>query len=158
MIYNDILQLNQDLENEGRLMGLDVGTKTIGIAISDSLKMIATPKLTIKRQSNKKDFLVIQKLILENRIKALIIGLPLNMDGSESAMSKFVRKFTEELDQFLINAKIVFGDERLSSFEAEDVINEKIKSRNRDKKTLIDQIAAAVILQSVLNVLANIHS
>lgn len=150
MIYKDIQKLNQDLPQKGRLMGLDVGTKTIGVAISDASWIVSNPKLTIKRQSNQKDFLVIKKIIEENSIKAIVVGLPLNMDGSESKMSEFVRKFADNLDMFLQDFKIIFFDERLSSFAAEEIMLEA-KTKNNQKKKLIDQIAASVILQGALD-------
>ncbi len=154
MIYDQISQLKKDLTVEGRLIALDVGTKIIGVAISDSLRIISNPKSIITRQGNKKDFLIIQKIIAENNIHVVVIGLPLNMDGSESEMSSFVRRFADNLDQFLKKAKIIFFDERLSSFEAEELINKGIGLKKTDKKGLIDQVAASLILQSFLDQLS----
>lgn len=150
MIYNSIKQLKQDLPNKGRLMALDVGTKTIGVATSDDLWLLSTPKLTIKRQGEKTDFPKLKTLIDEYKIAAIIVGLPLNMDGSESKMSEFVRKFTTNLESFLIDMKIGFFDERLSSFEAEEIMREAQTKRNR-KDEVIDQIAASVILQNFID-------
>lgn len=150
MIYNSSEQLKQDLPHKGRLVGLDVGTKTIGVAICDDSWLIASPKLTIKRQGEKTDFPKIKNIINENKIAAIVVGLPLNMDGTESKMSEFVRKFTKNLDEFLGDIKIVFFDERLSSFEAEEIMREAQTKRNR-KDEVIDQIAASVILQSALD-------
>lgn len=149
MIYDNLTRLNQDLLKEGRIMALDVGTKTIGVAISDLSRTISTPKLTIKRKSNKADFLILEKIIKENSIQAIVIGLPLNMDDSESAMSKFVRKFTDSFDQFLQNQKIIFADERLSTFVADEFISEFKMKKDRSKS--VDQIAASMILQVVLS-------
>lgn len=149
MIYNNLQQLNQELPVNGRLMGLDVGTKTIGVAISDLSRLIATPRLTISRKSNLKDFFLISQIIIENNINAIVIGLPLNMDDSESPMSAFVRKFADNLDKFLVDCKIIFHDERLSSFIAENDLSE-IVSKKRQKQ-VVDQVAAALILQSVLD-------
>ena len=150
MIFEDIKSFSQNLEFKGRIIGLDVGTKTIGVAICDDTQTISTPKLTISRKSNQKDFLILKNLIEENNIKAIIVGLPFNMDGSESDMSKFVRKFTDNLDQFLQNVKITFFDERLTSFAAEDIISE-VKIKNNKNKKLVDQIAASLILQGALD-------
>jgi putative Holliday junction resolvase len=156
MIYNDLKQLKQDLpasgSQRGRLLGLDVGTKTIGVAISDASWLISNPRLTILRKGGKADFLAIKNFIGENKITAIVIGLPLNMDGSESAMSDFVRKFAIRLDEFLINSKITFFDERLSSFEAEELM-ESGKIKNNKRKEKIDQIAASLILQGALEVI-----
>jgi putative Holliday junction resolvase len=151
VIYNNINQLNQDLPEQGRIMALDVGTKTIGVAISDATRIIATPKITLNRKGNQKDFVLIKKIIDENNIAALIIGLPLHMDGSESEITQFIKRFADNLDKFLLDFKMVFFDERLSSFEAEDILNERMKIRNNKKKQLVDQIAASVILQSALD-------
>ena len=135
-------------------MGLDIGTKTIGVAISDLSRTISSPKLTIKRKSNKVDFLILEKIIKENSIQAIVVGLPLNMDSSESAMSKFVRKFTENLDQFFQIQKIIFADERLSTFAADEFISEFKMKKDRSKS--VDQIAASVVLQAVLDELKQI--
>jgi len=149
MIYHNLDKFNQDLPHEGRIMALDVGTKTIGVAISDLSRTISTPKLTIKRKSNKADFLIMEKIIKENSIQAIVVGLPLNMDNSESAMSKFVRKFAENFDQFLQTQKIILADERLSTFAADEFIGEfKMK---KDRSQSVDQIAASVVLQAVLD-------
>lgn len=154
MIYNDLKQLNQDLpanaSQRGRLLGLDVGTKTIGVAVCDANWMVANPRLTILRKGGKADFLAIKNFIEENKIAAIVIGLPLNMDGSESAMSDFVRKFAVKLDEFLINTKITFFDERLSSFEAEELM-ESGRIKNNKRKEKVDQIAASVILQGAID-------
>ena len=98
MIYNNLKQLNQDLPHKGRLLGLDIGTRTIGVAICDGDWLVANPKITIARRGGMKDFLAIEKIIGEHKIVAIVIGLPINMDESESQMSKFVRKFTGNLD------------------------------------------------------------
>jgi putative Holliday junction resolvase len=150
MIYSNLKQLNQHLANKGRLMALDVGTKTIGVAISDGDWLIANPRLTIGRVGNKKDFLLIKKIIEENKIVATIIGLPLNMDESESKMSEFVRRFANNLDEFLIDKKIAFCDERLSSFAAAEIIHNG-RAKNYQYEQLIDQIAASVILKDALD-------
>ncbi len=154
MIYKDLERLKQDLPNKGRLLGLDIGTKTIGVAVSDRDWLIANPKLTIGRKGGKADFLELKNIIEEHKIYAIVIGLPLNMDESESAMSDFVRRFADNLDEFLTKngciSKIVFFDERLSSFAAEELM-ESGRAKNRKRKGLIDQIAASVILQGAID-------
>ena len=150
MIYNDLKQLNQDLPAKGRLLGLDVGTKTIGVAVCDGDWLIANPRLTIARRGGKVDFLAIKDCVMENKIVAIVIGLPLNMDGSESQMSGLVRRFAEGLDEFLVDMKIIFFDERLSSFAAEELL-ESGQVKNNYRKGKIDQIAASVILQGAVD-------
>lgn len=151
MIYDSLEQLKKDLGKEGRIMALDVGTKTIGIAISDATRVISTPKGVIKRQGGKTDFAIIQKLSEENKISAIIIGLPLNMDGSESKITKLVKTFCQNLDNFLKTQKLIYIDERLSTFEADEFITEFKMKKSRGQ--LVDQIAASMILQSFLDLL-----
>ncbi len=129
-------------------MALDVGSKRIGIATSDETRTIATPKLVLTRQSNEKDFVKISEIILENKIVAIVVGMPLNMDGSKSHMSEFVEKFSKNLDEFLEKRiPIFYFDERLTSFEARR-INASGLSR---KKEHCDDIAAALILEDFLS-------
>jgi putative Holliday junction resolvase len=155
MIYNDLKQLNQDLPAKGRLLGLDVGTKTIGVAVCDGDWLVANPRLTISRKGGKVDFVAIRNFVEENKIAAIVIGLPLNMEGTESAMSGLVRRFAEGLDNFLVNIKIIFFDERLSSFAAEEFL-ESGKVKNNQRKGKIDQIAASVILKGAVDELNQI--
>ena len=144
MIYKTKEELIQALPQKGRILALDIGTKRIGLALCDDDRFIASPKLIIDRKSNLKDFEKIQKFYQENNALAMIIGLPLNMDDSESDMSKFVRNFGKNFDDFL-NQKtpILFFDERLSSSSA---LEFKTK-----KKKFIDDIAASLILQHFLD-------
>lgn len=152
MILNHKNELNQVILQEkstlGRILGLDVGSKRIGVALSDELRFIASPKMVLHRKSNKDDFLKIQEFIKEYKILAIIIGLPLNMDDSESEMSKFVRNFTDNLDDFFDKKiPILLVDERLSSFEARRYGSSKLSRKNQH----CDDIAAAVILQACLD-------
>ncbi len=147
MIFTDKNQLNQALPNSGRIMALDIGSKRIGIALSDESRYIATPKLILNRQSNEKDFAKIREFIEQNNVVATLIGLPLNMDESESEMSKFVRKFSDNLNLFLENKMpILLFDERLSSFEARQIASSPLSR----KKEFYDDIAASVILEDFL--------
>ena len=151
MIFTTIEQLNQALVTSGRIMALDVGTKRIGIAISDESRLIANPRLILNRQSNQKDFTKIKEFIDENQIVAIAIGLPLDMNGNESEMSIFIKKFSENFNEFLAKkTPILLFDERLSSFKAREISN-SVLSR---KKKCCDDIAASVILQDILDVLS----
>lgn len=151
MIFDSFNKLNKTLPVEGRLMAIDVGTKRIGIAVSDRSRMIASPKTIINRKSNIRDFSQIKDLILENDIKAIIIGLPLNLDDSENEMSQFSRRFATNLDEYLEDVKICLHDERLTSFIAKDDLLQAITGKKNKKKTIIDQMAASIILQSALS-------
>jgi putative Holliday junction resolvase len=156
MIFNTLKELNQALPQNGRLIAIDVGTKNIGVAICDSSRTISNPKVNIRRKSNKVDFAIIQKIIMENNVVGVVVGLPINMDSSETKMSAFARRFAENLDQFLGNCKITLFDERLSSFMAEDIMAEEMKIKRGRKKQLIDQIAASVVLQSALDIMKEV--
>jgi len=149
MIFEDINKFKNKISNNGILMALDIGTKKIGIATSDFHQIITTPQLTIRPTANEDLFLKIKEQITEFNPIAIIIGLPLNMDESESEMSKYVRNFSKNLDEFLKNYNILLLDERLSSFSAFEILKENKKTKKR--KELIDQISAAVILQSFID-------
>jgi putative holliday junction resolvase len=155
-IFSDLKSTNQEacesLPKVGRLLGIDIGTKRIGIAVSDESRFIATPKKIINRQSNLKDFAEIKKFISEYKVIGIVAGMPVNMDESEIPMTKFALEFCENLDLFLDKElPIFFFDERLSSFEAREIGGSKL-SRKKDKSKYIDDIAASVILQGFLDV------
>jgi putative Holliday junction resolvase len=147
MIIYSVIHIKKFLKDKGRILALDVGTKRIGIAISDDTRSFSSPKAIIKRHSNKIDFDKIKKIINEHNIIILVIGLPLNMDGSCSLMSKFIKNFAYNLDQFLQNKiPITLFDERLSSFAAQ----ENNLSKLSRKKDYDDDIAASIILEEFL--------
>ncbi|MFT6105989.1 MAG: putative Holliday junction resolvase [Rickettsiales bacterium] len=156
MIYTDLEKLKQDLPRKGRMMGLDLGTKTLGVAICDGDWLIANPKLTIARKGGKTDFIALQKIIEENKIVAIVLGLPINMDESENRMSGLSRRFAENLDAFLGGAKITLFDERLTSFEADEIMVEA-KTKGRRLAFVVDQIAASVILQNTIDVMNDLN-
>ena len=152
MIYSEIKDCKKILPKKGRILGLDVGTKKIGVAICDDFQKIATPKKIIKRQSNAKDFATLLSIIQENDIVGLVLGFPLKMDGSESLMSNFVMRFAINLEKFLhdlnVDLTLIIFDERLSSFGARNMIISK-SARNKD----YDDISASLILENFLNCL-----
>jgi len=150
MIFNIYNQLNQALPEKGRLLALDVGTKRIGVALCDESRFLASPKLIINRLSNQQDFEKIAKFIIENQVVAIIVGRPLNMDGSEIPMTKFCERFAQNLDIFLEKKFPIFlFEERLSSFEAREV--KTLGGVSRKKNKFIDDIAASIILQHFLD-------
>ena len=153
MIYNNIKYLKQDLQDESRFLALDVGTKFIGVAISDLSRTICNPFDTISRSGNKKDFPKIKNIIEQNHIELLVIGLPLHLDGTESNISQFVTRFANNLNFFLNNnIKIILYDERYSSSSARILIDDHLilKKKHNRKKT-IDKIAANIILENFLS-------
>ncbi len=137
------------LPTEARLLGLDVGTKTIGMALSDVTRSVATPYQTIRRTKFTTDAKTILKVIETNQVGALLIGLPLNMDGSEGPRAQSTRAFARNLAR-LVDVPLVFWDERLSTAAVERHLIEADASRKR-RAQVIDRMAAAYILQGALD-------
>lgn len=131
-----------------RLMGLDYGNVHVGVALSDELGMTAYPLEVIKRKdSNKlrKTFAKIEEIAREYKVDKIIIGLPLNMDDSESEISKTVIDFSENIKR-RTGLPVELWDERLSTLEATDILKEA-GIKVQDRKTYIDKIAASFILR-----------
>ncbi|NLL82286.1 MAG: Holliday junction resolvase RuvX [Tissierellia bacterium] len=132
-----------------RILGLDVGDKYIGVAVSDLLQMTAQSLKTIKRSSNKEDYQEIKDLIDEYNINKIVVGLPKNMNGSLGPQSEKVMKFAEKIkNKFKI--EIIYIDERLTTVSAERVLIES-DVRRENRKKVIDRIAASYILQLYLD-------
>ncbi|MEC9344567.1 MAG: Holliday junction resolvase RuvX [Pseudomonadota bacterium] len=137
-----------------RLLGLDLGTRTIGLALSDVLLGIATPWRTIKRTRFTRDAAELASLAEKEGVFAMVVGLPLNMDGSEGPRAQATRAFVRNLEG-RIALPVVFWDERLSTVAAERVMIEADLSRAK-RAERIDAAAAAVILQGALDRLARL--
>jgi len=133
-----------------RAMSLDVGTKTIGIATSDLMWMIANGVETIRRTSVERDFTRIGELIKEHEVSTLVVGYPKNMNGSIGERAQICEAFAEELRNRFPACKVVLCDERLSTVAAEKVLVDADMRRNKRKK-IIDMMAAVVILQNYLD-------
>ncbi len=145
----DIGELISTLTPGQRLMGLDLGSKTIGMALSDLGRTIATPTATLRRSKFKADAQALRAIIEDNDVGGLVIGLPLNMDGSEGPRCQSVRQFAANLlAEFDI--AIAFWDERLSTVSAERTLLAADMSRKR-RAEVIDKMAAAIILQGALD-------
>ena len=134
---------------KARLAGLDFGTKTIGVAISDTGQTIASGLETIKRKKFSQDAARLTEIIQEHEIKAFIIGLPLNMDGSEGPRAQSTKAFARNL-RGKTDLPLIFWDERLSTQAAERTLLEADSSRKR-RKEVIDKMAATYILQGALD-------
>lgn len=132
-----------------KYLALDVGDVRIGIAMSDMLGIIANGYETYVRKKNESDFVYLNELVKNNEIGTVVVGLPVNMSGDEGNRAKIVRDFAAELQKH-IDIPIVFQDERLSTVSAERILLEADVSRNK-RKTVIDKIAATIILQSYLD-------
>ena len=137
------------LAEKGKLMGLDLGTKTIGVAISDALRMTASPVETIKRTKFTADAERLLALIGRNAVTGIVVGLPLNMDGSEGPRAQSTRAFVRNLGQ-KTNLPIVFWDERLSTMAVTRSLLEADLSRARQAE-VVEKLAASYILQGALD-------
>lgn len=137
------------LPAEGRLLGLDLGTKTIGVAVSDLRRRVASPLETIQRTRFQADADRLIALLDDQDAAGMVLGLPLNMDGSEGPRVQSTRAFARNLGA-RTESPIVFWDERLSTMAVERVLLEADASRARRKK-LVDKMAAAYILQGALD-------
>ncbi len=133
-----------------RAMSLDVGTKTIGVATSDLLMMIAGGVETIRRTSLQKDFERIAQLIKEHEVDTIVVGYPKNMNGSVGERAQMCEEFAEELRQRFPDLKVVLWDERLSTVAAEKVLVDA-DMRRKKRRQVIDMMAAVVILQNYLD-------
>lgn len=138
-----------DLPATGKILGLDLGTKTIGVAISDAMRYSATPLETIKRVKLTKDAERILELIAENAAVAIVLGLPLNMDGSEGPRVQSTRAFARNLAQKTV-IPIAFWDERLSTSAVTRMMIEADLRRDR-RAEIVDKLAASYILQGALD-------
>jgi len=137
------------MPKRGSLLGLDLGTKTIGVAVSDPDRKLAAPIVTIARARFASDAERLLKLAAERRVVGFVLGLPLNMDGSEGPRAQATRAFARNLAK-LTALPIALWDERLSTAAVERVLIEADASR-RKRKAVIDQHAAAYILQGALD-------
>jgi putative Holliday junction resolvase len=139
-----------------RIMGLDVGDRTIGVAISDSLLMTAQGKSTIQRSGFEAEARQLRGLAEEYDVHEIVVGNPLHMDGRPSRQGDKIMKFGRRLGHEL-NLPIVFWDERLTSVAAEEHL-EEMGLNWRERKKHVDKIAAMFILQSYLNSLTKTNS
>ena len=145
---NNQINLVEILNTSQILVGLDLGTKTLGVAVSDRLKIIASPLSTIQRNGTKKDLLKLQEILNDYEIGGFIMGLPLSLDNSDNQQTQLVRNFNKELINFF-KLPSVFWDERFSS----DVIFKEMRKSNMSKnkiKNKLDQQSASYILQGYL--------
>ena len=133
-----------------RVLALDIGDKTIGVAASDPLGLTAQGVETIQRTSNKNDLKRLRELVAQFEAKTFVIGLPKNMDGTEGERCEFVKTFAAKIAAALPNVEQSFWDERLSTVAAQRTLIEADLSRRKRKK-VIDKMAAVYILQGWLD-------
>ena len=134
----------------GRILGLDVGEKTIGIAVSDELHWTAQGVMTLKREGKKKDFPALLDIVEQYDVEEIVIGLPKNMDDTVGAQAEKTLKFSRMLAGRLPSIKMTLWDERLSTSTADRVLVEADVSRKK-RKNVINTLAAVVILQACLD-------
>jgi putative Holliday junction resolvase len=143
-----------------RLLGLDLGTKTIGLALSNDVHTIATPLRTVQRRKFTLDIQDISREIREFAVGGYILGYPLNMDGTEGPRCQSVRHFAEEMrnhpDIFGKDPWIALWDERLSTASVEDFLIETVDMSRTKRKQVIDALAAQHILQGALDYLGRV--
>lgn len=148
-MQEEIKKLKDSLDKGQRLLGLDMGTKTIGLALSDSRLNIATPLLTLARKKFTLDAAELLKIAAEQEVGGFVIGLPLNMDGSEGPKCQSVRQFQKNLSE-KTDIPMAFWDERLSTVAVTRTLLEADTSRAK-RKLVVDKMAASFILQGALD-------
>ena len=150
----DFSALRALLVRDGRLMALDVGSKTIGIATSDVLRMLATPLTTLKRGKLAVDLAALAELAKKYEVKALAVGLPLNMDGTEGPRCQSVRQFVTNIANHgaaaLAALPVVFQDERMSTAAVTRGMIDDYDMSRAKRAERVDAAAAAWILESAL--------
>lgn len=157
MILDGIPKLAAVLPPMRALIGLDLGEKTIGVAVSDSLLSVATPLETVKRRKFGQDAARLSEIIAARNVAAVVLGLPLNMDGSEGPRCQSTRAFARNFERLHPALPITFWDERLSTVAAERALLEADTTRKR-RAQVIDHVAAGYILQGVLDRLRVLRS
>ena len=155
MICPTIEDLAAALPPLGALAGLDLGTKTIGVAVSDGLRQVASPLSVIRREKFTLDANTLLTIAAERGLAGFVLGLPRNMDGSEGPRAQSTRAFARNLER-LTPLPVAFWDERLSTVAAERALLEADASR-RKRAEVIDQVAAGYILQGALDRLGHLQ-
>ena len=149
-----LTDLPQALQKRQRLLGLDLGEKTIGLALSDGALLVASPLETIKRRKFTQGAEALKAIVSEREVGGLVLGLPVNMDGSEGPRCQSTRQFARNLAQVAgIDLPYAFWDERLSTAAVERFMIEEADMTRRRRGEVVDKMAAAFILQGALDAL-----
>ncbi len=149
MIARNPRELEESLGEDERWLGIDVGSKTLGLALSDVTLTIATPLDTLRRGKFAGDAESLREIVERERIGGLVLGLPLNMDGSEGPRCQSVRQFARNLETRM-DVPMTFWDERLSTVAVTRTLLDADASRKR-RSEVVDKMAAAYILQGALD-------
>ncbi len=150
MAVTEIGRIKGLLKPGQRLLGLDIGSKTIGLALSDVTLMLASPAETIKRGKFTEDMEKLNGLIAAEDVGGLVLGLPVQMDGSEGPRAQSVRQFAENLLERM-DLPLAFWDERLSTAAVERVLIDEVDMTRKRRADVVDKMAAAYILQGALD-------
>ena len=150
MVLDSLSELKACLSFGTRLMGLDVGSKTVGLALSDVMRMVATPLETLRRTKFTKDAVALRRIFEEHEVAGLIIGLPVSMDGTEGPRCQSVRQFAANLLEH-VDLPLAFWDERLSTAAVQRLLTDEADLSRRRRAQLVDKLAAAYILQGALD-------
>jgi len=153
MAICSLTELKAQLRPRSCLLGLDMGSKTIGLAVSDPTMMVASPLQTITRRKFSHDVEALRQVMSEREVGGLVIGLPVSMDGTEGPRCQSVRQFAENVLE-VVNVAIAFWDERLSTAAVERVLIDEADMTRKRRAQVIDKMAAAYILQGALDSLA----
>ena len=153
MTVEALVVLRQSMRTGSRLLGFDVGEKTIGLALSDVMLTVATPLETIRRTKFKANAARLAELIDANAVGGLVLGLPVNMDGTEGPRCQSVRQFARNLET-VVALPYAFWDERLSTAAVERMLVDEADMTRQRRGQLVDKLAAAYILQGALDALA----
>jgi putative Holliday junction resolvase len=151
-----LAQLPEPARAPPGILALDVSKRAIGVAGADAGWRLATPLTTIRRTRWKQDLEQLERIVRERAAGALVVGWPLNMDGSEGPRCQAVRAFAEKLDETL-GLPILLWDERLTTFAADEAA-ERAGLRGKRRAEMLDALAAAAVLQDLLNTLAQRQS
>jgi putative holliday junction resolvase len=157
-VIGELKNIRASVPKNVRLLGMDIGTKTIGLALSDPAHSIATPLKTIQRTKFTKDIEELKPLIHDYEIGGYVLGFPLNMDGSQGPRCEAVRHFAQEMEKypqhFGTSPWIALWDERLSTAAVEDFLVDTVDMSRTKRKQVIDKLAAQLILQGALDFMA----
>ncbi len=157
MAIVSIAELKNNLPAGGRLLGLDLGAKTIGLAISDRELTIGSPLETLRRAKFTQDAAALAKICAERGVGGLVLGLPVNMDGGEGPRCQSVRQFARNLEVVAgLDLAMTFWDERLSTAAVERLLVREADMSRKRRAQVVDKMAAAYILQGALDALRHL--
>ena len=152
-MITELLEITQHVEKGKRLLALDLGEKTIGLAISDPDFRVGSPLETIRRKKFSLDAERLEQVVDGNNVGGLVIGLPKNMDGTEGPRCQSVRQFARNMEKRGMNIPMAFWDERLSTSAVERFLVDEADMSRKKRGEVVDKMAAGFILQGALDAL-----